>query len=543
PGNDYYYYVVAFDSSMNIGLPSDTVSARMNPLLAPGWPQPVYDFLFSSPNFGDIDPDYPGLEIVVCGKEGYVYAWHYDGTPVHGSYHFFDIHPAEVWTSPAIGDVNNNGQFEMVFGVRRTTDNLYLINNQGNCLPGWPKSVPGRMIGSPVLADIDDDGDLEIFIWTLYADIYVFHHDGTGVYSSDGLLKNMSGIAYGTLAVGDINYDGDLEIVCCGSSSNDSLYVWDRDGNYLAPFPVFIQSGHLGYSVVLGDIIGNETLEICFYADSSENLYLVDSHGNIVWERNMYSVADIEGSPIIADVTGDNKPEIICSYQSGFIVFDSLGDTLDGFPDNTHDAKLPIVGDIDGDGALDMVFGSNDWNLYGYTYDGSQALGFPVQFGNRIESSPALYDIDLDGKLELMIGGNDYTFSVFDLETDIFEWPKFRYDIYNTGTYRSQYLPGIIDNSEFYITDNLAFMVMPSIFTECASIIFSSIESGENEKVKIYDAVGRLVITFSNFPDEPLIKISWAGNDQFGRLVPAGVYFVTLEQADIQRTKKIIKIK
>ena len=543
PGVDYYYYVVAYDSSMNISIPSDTVCGKTNPLLAPGWPQRVYDFLFSSPNFADIDPFYPGLEIVVCGKEGYVYAWHYDGTPVIGDGVLFDIHPAEVWTSPAIGDVNNDGLYEIVFGVRRATNNLYLINNQGVCLPGWPKSVSGMMIGSPVLADIDEDDSLEIFIWTLYSDIYAFHHDGTGVYSADGLLKNMPGIAFGTLAIGDINRDGDMEIVCCGGSGSDSLFVWDRHGNYLAPFPIYIQSGGLPYSAVLGDVLGDERLEICFYADNTEGVYLVDVDGSIKWFNPIGDVADIEGSPVIADITGDGKPEIICSYKSGFTVLDSLGHTLAGFPDITHDAKLPVVGDVDGDSDFEVILGSSDWNLYAYENNGTQASGFPIQFGNRIDASPAIFDIDWDGRLELMTGGNDYTFSVFDLETAAIEWPKFRYDIYNTGTYRSGFLPGILDINRLSSINNPYIKVMPSIFTDYTSIIFSPIQGSKNYKIKIYDVTGRLIRQF----DYPTIRLSnqvtWIGDDDLGRNVSAGVYFVTLEQAETRTTKKIIKIQ
>ena len=543
PGISYYYYVVAYDSSMNIGIPSDTVCGKANPLLAQGWPQQVYDFLFSSPNFGDIDPSYPGLEIVVCGKEGYVYAWQYDGTPVIGDGVLFDIHPAEVWTSPAIGDVNNNGLYDIVFAVRRATDNLYVINNQGICLPGWPKSISGRMIGSPVLDVIDEDGDLEIFIWTLYSDIYAFHHDGTGVFSADGLLKNMPGIAFGTLAIGDINGDGNMEIVCCGGSGSDSLYVWDRSGDYLTPFPVYIQSGGLPYSVVLGDVLGDERLEICFYADNTEGVYLVDVDGSIKWFNPIGDVADIEGSPIIADITGDDRPEIICSYKSGFTVLDSLGNTLVGFPDITHDAKLPVVGDVDGNNDFEVVLGSVDWNVYAYKNNGEQASGFPIQFGNRVESSAAMFDIDLDGRLELMTGGNDYTFSVFDLETSAVEWPKFRYDIYNTGTYRSAFLPGIIDIDRFASTNKPLIEVLPSIFTDYTTITFNPIQDSKTSQVKIYDVTGRLVKLFDHLRIQPFNQVLWYGNDDLNRKVSAGVYFVSFEQAEARVTRKIIKIE
>src|SRR6185503_6614782 len=38
----------------------------------------------SAPAIGDLDPDYPGLELVAGSHDNHVYAWHHDGTPVPG---------------------------------------------------------------------------------------------------------------------------------------------------------------------------------------------------------------------------------------------------------------------------------------------------------------------------------------------------------------------------------------------------------------------------------------------------------------------------
>ncbi|HEC79145.1 MAG TPA: T9SS type A sorting domain-containing protein [candidate division WOR-3 bacterium] len=537
----YFYYVVAVDSSRNQSASSDTVSGRINIPPAPGWPRPVYDYLFSSCNFADIDPYYPGLEIVVCGKEGYVYAWHYDGSAVLDDGVLFDIHPAEVWTSPALGDLDGDGTIEIVFGVRRSTDNLYVVDNQGVCPFGWPRSVPGNIIGSPVLADIDQDGDLEIFIWTLNADLYAFHHDGTGVFSSNGLLKDLPGISLGSPAIGDINQNGSLEIVCCGGSRGDSLYVWDSSGNYLSPFPIFIQPGNLQYSTVLGDLFGDARFEICFYADSTERLYVVDADGSIRWYQTLYSVADIEGSPIICDVTGDGAPEVICGYQTGFAIFDSLGNTLPGFPDSSHDAKLPVAADIDCDGRAEVIVGSADWFLYAYQNDGGQMEGFPMQFNNRIEASPALYDIDNDGRLELMLGADGYKFYVFDLDADTpAQWPKFRYDSYNSGTYQS----GNLNVSSF--DDGTAaplLQLYPIPFKSRLQIKFNDFSGAEEFKLKIYDVTGRLIKSIDCPVEDQNRSFVWSGDDNEGRNVAAGVYFVRVEASSGDITQKVVRVR
>lgn len=552
PGHHYYYYVRAVDSCLNHSSTSDTVTGCVNPPHAPGWPRVVYDYLFSSPNFGDLDPLYPGLEIVVCGKEGNVYAWHADGSAVTGDGRIFVTTPAEVWSSPALGDVDDDGLLDIVFGVRRTTDNLYALDNQGSCLPGWPISVPGSILSSPVLADIDSDGDLEIFVWTLYADVYAFHHDGTGVYGADGLLKNLPGIAFGTPAIGDIDDDGNLEICCAGGSGGDSLYVWKGDGNDHPGFPLFLQPRNLRYSVVLGNVLGDDRLELALYADSTELVYLVGPDAQVIWSHHIPRLADVEGSPIIADITGDGKGEIICGYMNGLTVLDSLGNVCPGFPDLSHDAKLAIAADVDSTGGVDIVSGSTDWHLYAYSGSGVQATGFPILLGSRVESCPAVYDIDNDGMLELMVGGNDYQFNVFDLKSTRFTWPRFRFDPYNTGTYNSPFLPGIETRNNDVEAMRFRLTAEPSITRNTATIVVEHAnaagqtahdDDAEDLRLSIYDVTGRCVKTIPCDKTRPSQRIVWQGDDVRGREVAAGIYFIRMSHGHKRTACKLILLR
>ncbi|MGQ9701019.1 MAG: C25 family cysteine peptidase [bacterium] len=553
---NYYYYLTTVDSSMNEGVSSDTICAKKNPMVAQGWPRTVYGYLFSSPNFGDLDPSYPGLEITVCSKNGMVYVWHCDGTPAANNPEgiIFETN-SEIWSSPAIGDVNNDGSLEICFGIRRWDNNLYVLTNDGhnNWIPlqGWPKSLSGGVLGSPVLADIDGDGDLEIFVITENGTFYAFHHNGEGCYSPDGLLKNLYGWHGGSPAIGDINDDGDLEIVACGGSNSDSIFVWDRYGNYLPPFPVAI-ARKMSYSPVLGDIIGNSNLEICFYTDSTDMINVIDAYGNMLWQNIIPALGDVEAYPVIADVVGNGRPEIICGSNQGnkyLSVFDSLGNMVSGFPVTIgHDYKLPIVSDVDDDSIMDIVCGAADWNLYGFNNSGVLLSGFPIHFGIRIEQSPAVFDIDNDGRLELMIGANDFKFWVFDLDAKIFDWPKFRYDPYNSGCYRSRYWSGIEeivtrnDRARFY------FKILPNPFKNHLVIKFQipdvngQMNSRSQFYLKIYDASGRLVKSFNLAPPHPASSIVWSGDDDQGRRLPAGVYFVQLEAGDFKEVKKAVLV-
>ena len=560
PAQDYYYYVEAVDSSMNQGGPSDTVCGRMNHLYAQGWPQTVYDYVFSSPNFGDLDPFYPGLEIVVCGKEGNIYSWHCDGTPLNGSdSKLFQSGADYIWSSPAIGDVNGDGSLEIAFGVMRGSDNLYVlsydpIDKQVQVLPGWPKSVNGGgLVSSPLLADIDEDGDLEIFAVTFSpAHVYAFHHDGSGVYEPDsGLLAFLDGVVWGTPAIGDINCDGALEIVCCGGSDTTRLFVWDRYGNYVPPFPIEIEAGQV-FSVIIGDVIGDQNREICFYTGApSKKINLFDNSGTMIWQHSL-TANHIELCPALGDVNNDGRPEVVFGYNDGLdeglIVFDSAGHILAGFPRQGHDAYPPIVIDANSDDVCDVIVGSTEWNIYAYENDGTCAAGFPIRLGNRINSSPAAYDIDLDGYLELMMTCYDYQFHVFDLDSRLIEWPRFHYDPYNSGCYKSGYFPAIEDMDLGNVM-RFGLEIYPNPFTRMTTIKFSTGQCTElcpgRITLKVYDAAGRLVKDFNDLDEIGQLKspIYWYGDDNRGRRVSSGVYFVKIENSPHTLFQKVVRIQ
>jgi len=543
---DYYYYVTTLDSSMNEGPASDTIEAQTNPRLAQGWPVPMQGYDFSSPNFGDIDPDYPGLEIVVGGKDGALYAWHCDGTPVVGNGMLLQT-GAQIWSSPAIGDVNRDGLQDICIGIREWDINsLFVMDGSGSPLPGWPRYLEWGDLTSPVLSDVDRDGYLEIFIISESGKLYAFNHDGSAAFHDTCVLKQLYGGSFGTPAIGDINSDGFLEIVCPGGMQSESLFVWNHEGNYLPPFPVAVV-GRMKYSAVLGDVCGDSDLEICFYTDSTEFLNLVSPNGTVLWQRN-FNLGDVEAAPIIANVAGGPRPEIVCGNNLGLAIYDSLGDLLPGFPlySMEHNWKMPISADLDADSLPDIVCGSSFWALFAHHSDGSSVKGFPIPMGNSVECSPAVADLDEDGLLELLSGDNGFQFRVYDLTSAVFEWPKFRYDQYNTGCYHSGNWHGIRTGLSRPDRPSLFLRTVPNPFRDKTDIRLRITDNSSKAlKLRIYDIAGRLVKNFDRSISDighPL-SVIWSGDDDLGRRVAAGIYFIKLEADGASMIQKIIRIR
>jgi hypothetical protein len=206
--------------------------------VAPGWPR-VFDLHFdSSPALGDLDGD-NDLEIIIgTGQEvgtsrGHkVYAWHHDGADVSG----WPVTTQDyVWPSPALGDLDGDTLVEVV--INGADGYLYAWDGNGTLLPGWPvrptneSELTGTMVGSPAIADLDGNGDLEV-ITPIGWDLVAFNHDGSLFkYGSEPQMRLHTYFSLGsTPAIADVNNNGRLDVFI-GSAEFDfnkgRFFAWE----------------------------------------------------------------------------------------------------------------------------------------------------------------------------------------------------------------------------------------------------------------------------------------------------------------------------
>jgi hypothetical protein len=241
----------------------------------------------------------------------------------------------------------------------------------------------GRLHSSVALGDLDGDGVDDIVVGGLDGVISAYRGNGTRLWSYDTGDASMEGKA----AIGDINGNGRNEVVVgVGSTftpgAPGAVVALSHDGRLLWRYASKDYTGDgipdgVYASPLLADVNPNRPgkLEI-IYGGYDGYIRVLNNDGTLFWERFVRDT--IWSSPAIGDITGDGKLEIVIGTDSHY---EAPFGTIDG-------GRLMVVRAV----------------------DGSNVPGFPISVDETLWSSPVLVDLTGNGRLDIIIGtGNCWT--------------------------------------------------------------------------------------------------------------------------------------
>ena len=134
---------------------------------------PVPGGAHSPPVVADLDRD--GFLEVLFGGNGKLYLYRFNAIlQTEGALAFpikDDAGPIEA--PPILADINNDASPDIFTGTRGGL--LYGLTAEGHSLPGFPLLVPGPILSSPLIDDLDNDGTLELIIYTADSSMHLFH--------------------------------------------------------------------------------------------------------------------------------------------------------------------------------------------------------------------------------------------------------------------------------------------------------------------------------------------------------------------------------
>jgi hypothetical protein len=241
-----------------------------------------------------------------------------------------------------------------------------------------------HVLCEPVVRDVDGDGVDDLLV----AVSYFLYNSRAAMQGADGSRYASSGLVCFNLPNGTIKWHTALD-----------LSFADRD-----------YSTYIYEAPIVGDIEGDGNAEI-LVATGLGMLYLLDGKtGKVRDDGNFPLTMDsIHGRVAMHDVDGNGKLDIIANDINGNLaVFDHEGNELwsTQFTQSSHAG--PSVGDINGDGQIDIVLATELGHVWAWNAKTGHIINnFPMRMESRIHDRPLLLprteDAD-DGLLIILTG-------------------------------------------------------------------------------------------------------------------------------------------
>jgi hypothetical protein len=137
-----------------------------------------------------------------------------------------------IEASPAVADIDGDGRLEIAVGS--WDGRMYVWDDRGLLLEGWPTAVDDQIISSAALVDLDDDQRLDVIVGSKDGRLYGWKADGT---SLPGFPYDLGAPVFSSPWVGDLEGDGRADIVV---GANNGIHLL-RDVGTLGrqPWPTF----------------------------------------------------------------------------------------------------------------------------------------------------------------------------------------------------------------------------------------------------------------------------------------------------------------
>jgi len=571
PLTHYYYRVSAVDSSGNESALTGLVSTLTTPPNHATFPIAMGGNTPSSVAIGRI---YNAGQMDIVAGANVLYVFHADGSaPVDADGDIvttqgdFTTQGVYYAGAPSIAQLDP-GDGISIIGTTWTSKKVYVFDTAGNARAGWPFNAGIEMWSSAAIGDLNNDGHEELVFASNGPNVYALRSNGTewmdgdAIPGTQGIFKVLpGGNNFGTPALADLDNDGKPEIIYGGFSG--VLYAWKASGANVPGFPITL-GGSMSMSAAVGylDGPGDTTPEIVVETSGTnhDSLYVFEPNGARRTGFPVFVVSEgtsKQPSPALADMNNDLFLDIVTASTTGAIqVFDRSGNPLPLWATSRY-SKLfsgasessPVVADIDGDGIPDVVMGDENSELAALSGATAQMMpGFPIKLDAEVRGAAALCDCDGDGKSEIVLSGWDTNLYVWDYDfpfnpNGLPAWPQFHHDALRTGFASG---PTLLDapGDAPALPRLLAFSApAPNPLGERARLTWEipAEHRGESFELSVFDLSGRRIgVVASGLTQPGRFSAQWSRRGDDGSRVGGGVYFARLRVGSRSLTQKMV---
>ncbi len=451
---------------------------------------------------------------------------------------------------------------------------LYFLQNSGDCgnpslsltLADYPPAQPVGTGGYnvPQFTDIDGDSDPDLFIgvqgglWFSSRDLVdnFLWYENQGDALSPFLILNTSRFLYGidfgeksAPAFVDIDADGDWDLFVGnetepGAGQSKRLHFFENISSSAGTSysensagDILLNNG-FNYSPAFTDIDGDQDFDL-FLGDFFGNLQFYENTGTrfqpqFEWRTNNFQ--GISGGqytkPVFADIDADNDPDLFLGTVNGDLrFFRNRGDSASaGFTEETQlvaairngSFSAPELVDLDGDGDLDILVGSQSGSTAFFENTGTETLAqfssaSSFSINGQFHSVPRAFDADNDGDIDLLCGSSFGGMLYFENR--------------QTVNRLQRTLPQ--KSGQFHLD-----RAWPNPFNPAVRLQFNLYIARDIE-FRVYDLSGRTIHRHVIRYSSPGLKtVSWDGTD-----FSSGIYFLAITAGLDTEYKKVLLVR
>lgn len=317
-----------------------------------------------------------------------------------------------------VADLDGDGYLDLVFANRLGRGNTIWFNNGSGQFTetlAFGKLLRDTDVRNLQVRDLDQDGDLDVTFGTVAVSIW-FNQASQGMPRS-GIYQAAEGIVDDEAIVGQQSQpavQNPEQILVLSSRGGDRKQHNDCSTN-AQPLPLQLTIQHLGVAttadIQLGDLDQDGDLDIVFanYYGERSQVWLNDGTGHFT--LNQLLSGGYSFTVVLGDLNGDGALDMVLPKRglNNEIWFnDGQGRfaLVQSIESNGEDTRSTALGDLDGDGDLDIVFGTAfGEKIRVWLNDGSGFVtALPQSFGTSIGrvDRVALGDLDGDRDLDLV---------------------------------------------------------------------------------------------------------------------------------------------